>query len=84
MVQGFNDRGVDSIFRWYDPNVNFTPSSAFDGASDSLAHQLDPISMAEVIVNVALDDQSNFRNVHPKETEDFVKQLQADAWNAKS
>ncbi|AQX51244.1 SDR family oxidoreductase [Elizabethkingia anophelis] len=81
---GFNDRGVDSIFRWYDPNVNFTPSSAFDGASDSLAHQLDPTSMAEVIVNVALDDQSNFRNVHPKETEDFVKQLQADAWNAKS
>jgi len=81
---GFNDRGVDSIFRWYDPNVNFTSSSAFDGASDSLAHQLDPISMAEVIVNVALDDQSNFRNVHPKETEDFVKQLQADAWNAKS
>jgi hypothetical protein len=40
--------------------------------------------MADVIVNVALDDQSNFRNVHPKETEDFVKQLQADAWTAKS
>lgn len=81
---GFNDRGVDSIFRWYDPEVNFTPESAFDGAAESLAHQLDPQSMAEVIVNVALDDSSNFRNVHPKETEDFVKQLQADAWTAKS
>ncbi|MDR2238127.1 MAG: SDR family oxidoreductase [Chryseobacterium sp.] len=81
---GFNDRGVDSIFRWYDPKVNFTPESAFDGASESLAHQLDPQSMADVIVNVALDDNSNFRNVHPKETEDFVKQLQADAWTAKS
>ncbi|ALL06118.1 hypothetical protein AQ505_11815 [Pedobacter sp. PACM 27299] len=33
---------------------------------------------------VALGDQSNFRNVHPKETEDFVKQLQAAAWTAKS
>lgn len=81
---GFNDRGVDSIFHWYDPKINFTPESAFDGAAESLAHQLDPQSMAEVIVNVALDDNSNFRNVHPKETEDFVKQLQADAWNTKS
>ncbi len=81
---GFNDRGVDSIFHWYDPKINFTPKSAFDGAAESLAHQLDPQSMAEVIVNVALDEDSHFRNVHPKETEDFVKQLQAEAWTAKS
>ncbi|UEQ77334.1 SDR family oxidoreductase [Chryseobacterium arthrosphaerae] len=81
---GFNDRGVDSIFRWYNPETNFTPESAFDGAAESLAHQLDPKSMAEVIVNVALDDNSNFRNVHPKETEDFVKQLQTEAWTIKS
>lgn len=81
---GFNDRGVDSIFRWYDPAVNFTPLSVFDGAKASLANQLDPQSMAECIVNVALDDNSNFRNVHPKETEDFIKQLQIEAWTAKS
>lgn len=81
---GFNDRGVDSIFRWYNPEKNFTPASAFDGASESLKNQLDPQSMADTIVNVALDDNSNFRNVHPKETEDFVKQLQAEAWTAKS
>lgn len=81
---GFNDRGVDSIFRWYNPETNFTPPSAFDGAAESLEHQLDPQSMADCIVNVALDDNSNFRNVHPKETEDFVKQLQAEAWTAKS
>jgi short-subunit dehydrogenase len=81
---GFNDRGVDSIFRWYDPSTNFTPAAAFDGAAESLAHQLDPQSMAEVIVNVALDDTANFRNVHPKETETFVKQLQVEAWAAKS
>lgn len=81
---GFNDRGVDSIFRWYDPKANFTPESTFDGTAESLAHQLDPQSMADVIVNVALDDNSNFRNLHPKETEDFVKQLQVDAWTAKS
>lgn len=81
---GFNDRGVDSIFRWYDPAKNFTSPAAFDGAADSLKNQLDPQSMADTIVNVALDDNSYFRNVHPKETEDFIKQLQAEAWTVKS
>lgn len=81
---GFNDRGVDSIFRWYDPEKNFTSPTAFDGAAASLKDQLDPQSMADTIVDVALDDNANFRNVHPKETEDFVKQIQADAWTAKS
>lgn len=81
---GFNDRGVDTIFRWYDPETNFTPSSAFSETAEALANQLDPQSMADCIVDVALDENSNFRNVHPKETEDFVKQLQADAWTAKS
>lgn len=81
---GFNDRGVDTIFRWYNPDINFTPPSVFDGTTESLAHQLDPQSMADVIVNVALDDNSNFRNLHPKETEDFVKNLQVEAWSAKS
>ncbi|MFC6101294.1 SDR family oxidoreductase [Olivibacter domesticus] len=81
---GFNDRGVDTISRWYDPTVNFTPTSAFDGTAEALANQLDPQSMADVILNVSLDDNSNFRNVHPKDTEEFIKQLQADAWTAKS
>ncbi|MGE9314017.1 SDR family oxidoreductase [Niabella sp. CJ426] len=81
---GFNDRGVDSIFRWYNPEKNFTPPTAFEDAAESLKNQLDPQSMADTIVNVALDGNSNFRNVHPKETEDFIKQLQADAWTVKS
>lgn len=81
---GFNDRGVDSIARWYDPKVNFTPSTAFDGTAEALANQLAPQSMADTIVDVALDENSNFRNVHPKETEDFVKQLQSEAWITKS
>lgn len=81
---GFNDRGVDSIFRWYNPEQNFTPINAFDGAAESLKDQLDPHSMALTIVDVALDENSNFRNVNPKETEDFIKQLQAEAWTLKS
>ncbi|GAB3347376.1 SDR family oxidoreductase [Arachidicoccus ginsenosidivorans] len=81
---GFNDRGIDSIFRWYDPKDNFTPPAVFNDAIESLKNQLDPQSMADTIVSVALDENSNFRNVHPKETEDLVKQLQAEAWTVKS
>lgn len=81
---GFNDRGIDTINRWYNPEINFTPSSAFDDTAEALANQLNPQSMADCIVDVVLDENSNFRNVHPKETEDFVKQLQVDAWAAKS
>lgn len=81
---GFNDRGVDSIFRWYNPEVNFTPSKPLDEVKGSLDDQLNPQSMSDVIVDVALDDNSYFRNVYPKDTEELVKKLQVQAWTAKS
>jgi short-subunit dehydrogenase len=80
---GFNDRGADSM-RWYDPAKNFTRPESLAGAAQVLAHQLDPHSMANVIVDVVLADQPKFRNVHPKETEDLVRQLQQEAWAAVS
>jgi len=81
---GFNDRGVDAMARWYDPSRNFTRPEAFGGVAEALANQLDPQSMVDVIVDVLLADSPKFRNVHPKETEDFIKQLQKDAWDAMS
>jgi short-subunit dehydrogenase len=80
---GFNDRGADSM-RWYDPARNFTRPESLAGAARVLAHQLDPQSMADVIVDVVLSDRPRFRNVHPKETEEMLKRLQQDAWLAVS
>jgi short-subunit dehydrogenase len=80
---GFNDRGADSM-RWYDPERNFTRPESLGAATDVLAHQLDPRSMAEAIVQVVLSDNGRFRTVHPKETEDLVRQSQHDAWTAVS
>jgi short-subunit dehydrogenase len=80
---GFNDRGADSM-RWYDPAKHFTRPESLAGAAQILAHQLDPQSMADVIVDVVLSDRPRFRNVHPKETEDLLKRLQQDAWVAVS
>lgn len=76
---GFNDRGADSM-RWYDPAKHFTRPESLAGIGELLANQLDPQSMADVIVDVVLSDTARFRNVHPKETEDIVKQIQRDAW----
>ena len=81
---GFNDRGVEAMYHWYDPKKNFTPLEAFGGLNEALAHQLDPQSMVDVIVDVVLSNNPKFRNVHPKETEEMIKQLQKDAWEAMS
>ena len=77
---GFNDRGVDSVMRWYDPSRNFTPPNAFETVGRHLAHQLPPQAIADLIVDVALAEQPRFRNVLPAEIEAFIRQSQAEAW----
>jgi short-subunit dehydrogenase len=80
---GFNDRGADSM-RWYDPARNFTAPESLAGVTQLLANQLDPQSMADVIVEVTLADAPKFRNVYPKDVEEHIKRVQADAWTAMS
>ena len=70
--------------RWYDPKKNFTPPETIAGLAVMLQNQLDPQPMADVIVQVILSDNPKFRNVHPKETEEMIKQIQKDAWTALS
>jgi short-subunit dehydrogenase len=81
---GFNDRGVDSASHWFDPKKNFTPMEAFASAAQILAQQADPRLMANTIVDVVLAEKPRFRNVLPKETEDLIKQVQHDTWEAKA
>jgi short-subunit dehydrogenase len=81
---GFNDRGMDSIRHWYDPKTNFTSEQIFAGFEEMLSQQFDPQMMVDVIVDVILSENPNFRNVCPQPVEDYIKQLQADAWTLKS
>jgi short-subunit dehydrogenase len=80
---GFNDRGADSM-RWYDPSKHFTRPESLAGIAQLLANQLDPRSMADVIVDVVLADKPKFRNVHPPEAEAMIKHAQKEAWTAES
>jgi short-subunit dehydrogenase len=81
---GFNDRGADTISHWYDPERNFTPPQVLEGMRAVLVHQLEPKAMADVIVDVVLSETPKFRNVYPQETEDLIRQIQTDSWEARS
>jgi hypothetical protein len=81
---GFNNRGADTISHWYDPTKNFTPPQVLEGMRAVLVHQLEPKAMADVIVDVVLSETPKFRNVYPQETEDLIRQIQKDSWEARS
>jgi short-subunit dehydrogenase len=81
---GFNDRGVEAMMSWYDPEINFTPKETFTAIYDMLASQLDPQIMADAIVQIVEAEEHKFRNVVPKDTEEWLKQTQKDAWEATS
>jgi short-subunit dehydrogenase len=81
---GFNDRGIEAMFNWYDPKVNFTPKEVFTATNDMLANQLDPQIMADALVQIVEAEQHKFRNVVPTAVEDWLKQSQKDSWEAMS
>ncbi len=81
---GFNARGMDAIQHWYDPKKNFTSKKVLDKLVKTLDDQFEPGAMVDLIVKVILSDNAKFRNVLPQVIEDKIKQVQTDAWTAKS
>jgi short-subunit dehydrogenase len=81
---GFNDRGIEAMYQWYDPKVNFTPKEVFAAVDEMLANQLDPQTMADSLVTLVEAEQHKFRNVVPKPVEDWLKRSQSDSWEAMS
>jgi short-subunit dehydrogenase len=81
---GFNESGVDSIFRWYDPEKNFTSPNAIKKLEAALEKQLDPASILEIIVEIVESDKHTFRNTWPRSLENEVKKNQKNAWEVMS
>lgn len=81
---GFNESGVDSIFRWYDPEKNFTSPKAIKELEAALEKQLDPASILEIIVEIVESDKHTFRNTWPRSLENEVKKSQKNAWEVMS
>jgi short-subunit dehydrogenase len=81
---GFNDRGIEAMFNWFDPAANFTTQEIVGSAAALLANQYDPQIMADALVEIVEAGQHKFRNVVPKATEDWLKQVQRDSWEVMS
>lgn len=81
---GFNDRGFKTMRHWYDPKINFTSEETLNELDNMLLDQFDPSEMVDVIVDVITSENPNFRNVSPKVVEDYIKQVQNEAWTLKS
>ena len=80
---GFNDRGAETMMRWFDMSKSLTkPEVLMAAAAGGLSNQLDPQSMIDAFVRIAEEDSSKFRNVVPDSTAEWIKGLQATTWAA--
>lgn len=79
---GFNDRGAETMLRWFDMANSLSRPEVLAAAATSLASQHDPQSMIDAFVRIAEEGNSKFRNVVPDETAQWIKELQAKTWAA--
>ena len=86
---GFNDRGFESMLEWFEPENSYSNPEvvkqlvAIAQSDAPIPDQYDPQVMIDTIVRVAEEENSLFRNVCPKETEDMIKDIQARTWTAR-
>ena len=79
---GFNDRGAETMMRWFDMSKSLTKPEVLMAAAGGLQKQLDPQSMIDAFVRIAEEDASKFRNVVPDETAEWIKGIQVKTWAA--
>ncbi|GAA4838240.1 SDR family oxidoreductase [Luteimicrobium xylanilyticum] len=81
---GFNDRGGETMLRWFDPATTLTRPELLAGLDTALDGQLDPQEVIDVIVRVAEEGASRFRNVVPEQIVPWIKAIQDRAWSAQT
>ena len=80
---GFNDRMYDTLDQWYDPEKNFTPEKPIRSVQQLFVGdelQLDPQSMIDFMIDVIPQEHHKFRNVHPQNFIEKVKNYQDSLW----
>ncbi|WP_421725882.1 SDR family oxidoreductase [Bauldia sp.] len=79
---GFNDRGAETMNRWFDPKTTLSRPELLAAVSGGLDDQFDPQGGIDTLVQVAEEDGSKFRNVTPEAIAPWIKAMQARAWSA--
>jgi NAD(P)-dependent dehydrogenase (short-subunit alcohol dehydrogenase family) len=81
---GFNDMLAETPLHWMDDSKNVTKKADVAKFFEhTLTNQQDPEDMIQAMISIIPSDSGKFRNVHPKPAEDFIKKVQADAWENK-
>lgn len=86
-LTGFNETEAESASHWMDDRTNYIKRADVQGFFDQILgvdeNRLDPQLMADAMVSIIPNDTGLFRNVFPDFTEDMVKTVQRDTWEAR-
>lgn len=77
---GFNDRAVESQWKWYDEKTNYTPKEDLLKVEQGLANQFDPEDMIAKMVEVIPKESHKFRTAYPPEIEKQMKEEETNNW----
>ncbi len=77
---GFNDRGFETMERWFDPERTLSRPQIFEGLEGMLENQLDPSLMVSELVRIVEEDSSSFRTLVPSEMAPWIRRMQERAW----
>jgi len=73
---GFNERMVESAYRWLDDDINFTSRASYKAQTDALLDKpemrLDPRDMIQKMVELIPARTGAFRTIFPKATADWA------------
>lgn len=83
---GFNDRGAETLLKWWNPEVSLSKPEIIQAFTDptALKQQLDPQVMIDAMIRVAEEENSLFRNVIPEAIIPWIKATQEQAWQART
>ncbi|MFB9973056.1 SDR family oxidoreductase [Allobacillus sp. SKP2-8] len=79
---GFNDRAAEEQWKWFDPDTNFSDAEDMKEKEKGLNNQYDPKEMIDKMIDVIPQDHHNYRTAFPQETEDKMKEMQQERWEA--
>ena len=86
-LTGFNETEAESASHWMDDRTNYIKEADVQTFFDQMLgvdeNRLDPQLMADAMVSIIPEDTGLFRNVFPDFTEDMVKTVQRDLWEAR-
>jgi NAD(P)-dependent dehydrogenase (short-subunit alcohol dehydrogenase family) len=86
-LTGFNETEAESASHWMDDRTNYVKRADVEASFDQVLgvdeNRLDPQLMADAMVSIIPRETGLFRNVFPDFTEDLVKTVQRDIWEAR-